>query len=85
MNSNFSSPLSLRALGKASTQVWQLPEAYVWGGWGKRRKGEWIQPFPAAAANQSKLPTPTALSTAGATLKPYLCVQSYCDTFHHEV
>lgn len=77
--------LTLRALGSATTQVWQLPETFVWGGWGKRKKGEWSQLFPAAVVNQSKLPTQTAHSTSGATLKPYLWVQSYCDTSHHGV
>lgn len=77
--------LTLRALGAVATQVWQLPETFVWGGWGKRREGECSQLFPAAVANQSKLPTQTAHSISGATPKPYLWVQSYCDTSHHGV
>lgn len=76
------------------SELWVLPPlkfmAAAWsiclGGWGwKRRKGEWSQLFPAAVANQSKLPAQTAHSILGATLKPYLWVQCYYDTSYHGV
>lgn len=83
--------MSLPPLPLAS-ELWAWPALkcgsslkLLFGVGGERGRRERRQFFPAAAANQSKLLTQTAHSTAGATLKPYLWVQSYCDTFHHGV
>lgn len=79
-NEPSSSPLSLRALAPPALKCGSCLK-HLFGVGGERGRRERSQFFPAAAANQSKLPTQTAHSTAGATPKPYLWVQSYCDTF----
>lgn len=52
----------------------QLPSAFVQDGWGKRKKEEQSQLFPAAVANQSKLQTQTAHSISVSGHPEAVCV-----------